>query len=136
MTLGGEGGWGYVNSRPISEGTRRKFSIATTRRNTGSKLSEETKKKIGNANRNPSIETRLKISKARKGRKMPRHVRELLNERLKDCHWYNNGVINIRAKECPEGFKSGRLAKRNNDGTFATRTKLEVKAKEQSAASK
>ena len=24
-------------------------------------------------------------------------------------HWYNNGKINKRAKECPPGFVSGRL---------------------------
>lgn len=24
-------------------------------------------------------------------------------------HWYNNGEVNIKAKECPEGFVKGRL---------------------------
>lgn len=24
-------------------------------------------------------------------------------------HWYTNGEINIKAKECPEGFKPGRI---------------------------
>lgn len=44
--------------------------------NTGNKycvnriLSEETKQKIGNANRNPSAETREKMSKARKGKNL------------------------------------------------------------------
>ena len=27
-------------------------------------------------------------------------------------HWYTNGEINIKAKECPEGFKPGRIKKR------------------------
>ena len=27
----------------------------------------------------------------------------------KSCHWYNNGIQSIRAKECPEGFVPGRL---------------------------
>ena len=28
-------------------------------------------------------------------------------------HWYTNGITNIQAKECPEGFRPGRLI--NND---------------------
>ena len=28
---------------------------------------------------------------------------------LKGTHWYNNGIIQIQAKECPEGFNPGRL---------------------------
>lgn len=27
-------------------------------------------------------------------------------------HWYTNGIENIRAKECPEGFRPGMLQKR------------------------
>lgn len=27
----------------------------------------------------------------------------------KGLHWYNNGIINIQAKECPEGYVLGRL---------------------------
>ena len=39
-----------------------------------------------------SEETKKKMSEARKGKR-----------------WFNNGIINIRAKECPEGFVPGRL---------------------------
>ena len=28
---------------------------------------------------------------------------------LKGTHHYNNGIIQIQAKECPEGFNPGRL---------------------------
>lgn len=51
--------------------------------------------KTGNANmlgKHRSAETRKKIGEARKGN-----------------HWYNNGVKNILAKTCPEGFVQGRL---------------------------
>lgn len=52
--------------------TRAKLAVATRRRNLGSKLSEETKRKIGDANRGRlvSAETRAKLSAAGKGRKL------------------------------------------------------------------
>lgn len=31
------------------------------------------------------------------------------NTNVKGTHWFNNGEIDIRTKECPEGFVSGRL---------------------------
>lgn len=33
------------------------------------------------------------------------------NTWAKGSHWFNNGVIEIMAKECPDGFKKGRLKK-------------------------
>ena len=74
----------------------------------GRHLSEETKKKIAEAkkgNKNAlgscrAEEHRKKISAAQKG-----------NTNVRGKHWYNNGKINIRAKECPEGFIPGRLQK-------------------------
>lgn len=57
-------------------------------------FSKETKTKISHANTNKIVskKTREKISKSKIG-----------------YHVYNNGKINIRAKECPEGFKAGFL---------------------------
>ena len=59
-------------------------------------MSQETKNKIGNANRNPSIETRTKMSKSQKARNLsggnnPRAKKVI---RLKDLKIYNC------AKEC------------------------------------
>lgn len=34
---------------------------------------------------------------------------EALAERVKGCHWWNNGKINKYCKECPPGFKKGML---------------------------
>ena len=48
-----------------------------------------------------SAETRKKLSEAGKGK----------NIWIKCTHWYNNGKINIRAKECPEGFVPGIIKK-------------------------
>ena len=74
----------------------------------GKKLSEEHKKKIGEAqkeNKNAlghcvSAEHKNKIVAAMKGNKY--HLGK---------HWYNNGKISKRAYECPPGFVPGRLQK-------------------------
>ena len=53
-----------------------------------------------------SEETKRKIAETKKGKPS-------WNKGLKlgsnGTHWYNNGKINIKAKECPEGFVKGRL---------------------------
>ena len=46
-----------------------------------------------------SEETRKKMREANKGK----------NHWTKGTHWYNNGVIYVRTKTCPEGFVPGRL---------------------------
>ena len=47
-----------------------------------------------------SEESRKKTSEANKG-----------NTKAKGKFWFNNGIINIRSKECPEGFAKGRIKK-------------------------
>lgn len=68
--------------------------------NKGKKFSEETRNKMSEAKKNISEETRNKLSAAKKG-----------NTYAKGMHFFNNGEINIRAKECPPGFVPGRLRK-------------------------
>ena len=48
-----------------------------------------------------SVETRKKMSEAHKGKPTC----------IKGTRWYNNGVICVRAKTCPEGFVKGRINK-------------------------
>ena len=74
----------------------------------GKHHSEESKKRIGEGNRGKhhSAESIQKISEAMKGNKYA-----LGNTATKGTHWYNNGEINIMAKECPDGFTPGRLRK-------------------------
>lgn len=50
------------------------------------------------------------------GRKHPENVKRKMSEARKGrpgvCrgrHWFTNGIINIRALECPEGFKPGKV---------------------------
>ena len=66
---------------------------------------------------------KLKMSKSHKGktpwnkgRKMTDEYKKKLSQNLLGdknpfygTKWFNNGVKNIRAKECPEGFKPGRI---------------------------
>lgn len=63
--------------------------------NKGKHLSEDTKKKLHDLNvgRPRDIHTKSKISNTLKG----------------NCYWFNNGVVCVRAKKCPEGFTLGML---------------------------
>lgn len=49
-----------------------------------------------NVGRKLSEESRMKISASKKGRHFGKH-------------WYNNGVISVLARECPDGFVKGRI---------------------------
>ena len=67
-------------------------------------------------------ETKIKISKANKGKQAwdkgktlseetKRKMSEVNKGRMKCMHFFNNDKINIRAKECPDGFVPGRIKK-------------------------
>ena len=103
-----------------SEETRKKIGAAQT----GRHPSEETRKKIVEANKGRTVseETRKKLREARKGKYTGKdnpfygkthseETRKKLREAKKGMRFFNNGKINIRAKECPEGFVPGRIKK-------------------------
>ena len=98
----------------------------------GKHHSAETRKKMSESNNgenNPrfgkhhSAEARKKISEAMKGDKNPRfgkpawnkgkqhsaEARKKMSESKKGSYFFNNGVICVRAKTCPEGFVPGRI---------------------------
>lgn len=95
--------------------------------NKGISSSEETRRKQSEAHKNITEETRKKMSKAHKGhttwnkgkkgaqkawnkgKPMSEEQKQKLYEANKGSHWFNNGKINIRSKECPEGFIPGML---------------------------
>lgn len=99
LELGGKGGWNYVNSLPISEETRRKMSINTTRRNIGHVVSAETRAKIGAANRGKcrSAEALAKMSEAQKGKKLSEETRKKISEAHKGKHHSLEARAKMRA---------------------------------------
>lgn len=74
-TNGGDGSSGVI----VSEETKRKMSEA----NKGKSLSQATKRKMSEAKKNQTEETRKKISQANKGRKYNEEQRKLMSERSK-----------------------------------------------------
>lgn len=64
----------------------------------GKTHSEETRRRLSEAAKNMSDETKKKIGAAQIG-----------NTNVRGTRWFNNGEINIRARECPPGFVPGML---------------------------
>lgn len=91
-----------------SDKTRRKLSEARKGKKFGH-LSEATKRKIseGNKGKHFSEERKRNISESLKGHTPWNKGKKTGSN---GTHWYNNGEVNVKAKECPEGFVKGRLA--------------------------
>lgn len=89
--------------RVMSEETKVKLSEVRK----GRKLSEEHKHKlrIARLGKKLSDETKRKVSEARKGKESP----------TKGKLRFTDGVHNITASECPDGFKPGMTRRVNND---------------------
>ena len=80
--------------RVVSEETRRKISEAKI----GVKKSEETRRRMSEA-----------CKGNRKGKVMSEEAKRRIGEANKGALWWNNGVKNIRSKECPgDGWVRGR----------------------------
>ena len=81
--------------------------------NKGRKHTEEARRKMSEAanGRKNSAESKKKNSEAHKGKKHSEESKKKIRSTMKKLHWYNNGEINTRAKECPPGFVPGRLRK-------------------------
>lgn len=87
----------------------------------GAVLSEETKLKISESNKGRQAWNKGKKMPSGFGeRSHPEGWSEKVSNSLKGHHnsaglyWFNNGKINTRAKECPEGFVKGRLKNKDN----------------------
>ena len=84
----------------------------------GKHHSEETKEKMREAKKGKHLseEHKNKIAETlkgnipwNKGKRLSEETKEKMREAKKGMRWYNNGKINIMAKECPEGFTPGWL---------------------------
>ena len=84
----------------------------------GKHHSEETKEKMREAKKGKHLseEHKNKIAETlkgnipwNKGKRLSEETKEKMREAKKGMRWYNNGRINVRAKECPEGFTPGWL---------------------------
>ena len=105
--------------------------------NKGKKMSNDFKQKVSVAKKgnkywvgkHHSEETKLKISEAHKGRYIGRTPTWLVGKPLSEAHkqkdreailglkYWNNGIKNVRARECPEGFVKGMIKKNKTQGT-------------------
>lgn len=56
-----------------------------------------------------SEETKQKMREAGLKKKHTKETRKKMSETWKGVGWFNNGVVCVRAKKCPEGFTPGRL---------------------------
>ena len=127
----------HMKGKHLSEETRKKIGSAQkgNKYALGHKHSEEAKNKIAEAmkgEKNPfygkhhTEDARKKMREARKGKHLGKdnsfygkHHSEEYKKRIgainkvkmKGMRFFNNGKINIRAKECPDGFIPGRIKK-------------------------
>ena len=85
----------HHKGKQVSDETRHKLSESHKGKNKG--------KTSWMKGKHLSEETKRKLSEARKGK----------NTWSKTHHWFNNGIKNVRAKSCPEGFVKGRLKKKS-----------------------
>ena len=69
-------------------------------------FTEEHRRRIGDASRGRKLPV---VSEANRHRVISKETSEKLSKGTKGKHWYNNGVISIRAFDCPDGFVKGRL---------------------------
>ena len=106
--------------KTLSDETKRKISEVQK----GKTLSEEHKRKISESGKGrvsgmkgkcQSDGAKRKISEYRKGKTLSEESKRKLSEARKGLtlgtHWYNNGVSQVQALSCPDGYVPGRLTK-------------------------
>lgn len=82
----------------------------------GKHLSEDQRKKLSESRKGCSNKLLTAIVKDKWAKYTPEERKEIMNQRgmnVKGRHFYNNGVNEILAFECPDGYVLGRLKNRN-----------------------
>lgn len=118
----------YFNVEPeelifLTHGEHRRLHGTNALAETRNKMSESHKGEKSNFyGKTHTEETKKKMSESKKGENHPMYgkhhsdeTRRRMVESHKGKHWYNNGVVNVRARECPEGFVLGRLRTKINN---------------------
>ena len=101
----------YNLGKHRSEETKKKMSDAKkgNKYNLGKHRSEETKKKLSEANKGKYLGKDNPFYGKHHSDELKKKLSEINKVRMKGMCWFNNGKINIRAKECPPGFIPGRI---------------------------
>lgn len=99
-------GYNYCKGRHLSEDHKQKISEG----NKGKQRTSEQRERYSAAakKRGISPETRAKMVANRHWQPTAEY-RNAISKAFKNRKWWNNGVINRREFECPEGFVPGRL---------------------------
>ena len=136
MTIGGGGGDTFSN---LPEDRKQLILEKLVARNTGTKQSKETvekrvaklrgrscseeaKQRMSEAQKErfkispgtrlgavTTDETKQKLREANLGKKQSEETKFKRKESISKLKWWNNGVENLRAEECPEGYVAGRV---------------------------
>ena len=128
----------HMKGKHLSEETRKKIGSASKGKpawNKGKKMSEEFCRKDSESHKGEknsfygkhhTEESKRRMSEARKGKHLGKDnpfygkthseefrkkIGEINKVKMKGMRFFNNGKINIRAKECPDGFVPGRIKK-------------------------
>ena len=112
----------HMNCMKRSTDTCKKIAEAKKGENNpffGKHHSEESRRKMSESlsgenhpffGKHHSEESRRKMSEAHKGKHLSEESRQKLSEAICGMLWWNNGISNKKARECPgEGWKRGRL---------------------------
>ena len=100
---------GYVPGKLFGISDEGKARLSERMRNRV--VSKETRDKISNSKTGIRYgeEVRRKLSESHRGKKCSASLRRNIAESKMGCHWFNNGIENKFARECPPGFVPGQL---------------------------
>ena len=111
----------WNRGKHVSDETRKKISEGNKGKQVGEKHplygkhhSDEAKERMSAAHKGKKLseETKNKMGAAKKGKHLSEEHKNKVAEANIGMHFFNNGKINIRAKECPPGFVIGMLKRK------------------------
>lgn len=85
---------------------------------------QESRKTVGKAISNGKINSLKK--KQTYAFTQTEEFKDKCRQKNKNRKWYNNGIIQVFCKECPEGFNNGMLPRKEKIGNFSLNHKLKL----------